>query len=92
MKNELDTELTDVAAVYNRIDEIETIDTAIQSINDGELNAVAAVEDLTVQGPVQRPRISPWSCRTSSRRSPGRPPISAYRPPERSSPRCWPPD
>ena len=28
VKNELDTELTDVAAVYNRIDEIETIDTA----------------------------------------------------------------
>ena len=43
--------MTDVAAVYNRIDEIETIETAIQSINDGELNAVAAVEGLTVQGP-----------------------------------------
>jgi hypothetical protein len=48
VKAQLDTEFNDLATVYGRIDEIETINSEIQLINDGQLSAVGKAEGLIV--------------------------------------------
>ena len=48
VRSQLDQEINDVSQVYGRIGEIEKLDTQIQVINDGELNAVGQIEGLVV--------------------------------------------
>jgi hypothetical protein len=50
VENQLDRELTDVGAVYGRLDLMETIDTQIQLLSTGALTSAGVVEGLVVHG------------------------------------------